>query len=930
MTTTLGPVLDSRGSAVKIASSAAAVPKSQLLDVWIAFFDRTDGRDKLAKAVQNYARLRKHYAPAASPERQRHKALQDSLSQFRSWVKFFKWLALYRDFRDALAEARGSRGGVRVAAAAELVAIGADTGYKLGDNVELLSALRFLPFDPERCERASKTCQFVAYSLDLLVGLRKLLRLRAAAQRLRADLARAPSAQDEDDDKVKGRKWLERESDKATAKARLALLWSLADLADFLRVTPAFSATHGVGRLKKHDGFSGAMGVIVGALGCFKALADGGLRLDQHYVQRWCAPTRTALMTGRYPYNTGMMKYGHASGFEEERTAVPLSFSMLPKLLAQAPTPFWHLGFFTQDHTPQGRGFNGSAFGFMLGESTHDTRGSQVSHTCKESVTDLWNNTHKANTSAYYENDVYNTHMYAAEARRIILAHPGSSPNNPLFLYMAFQNCHAPYQAPQAYQDLYPGLPAGKSQRCFNAMVSAMDESVGVIVDALKQSGMYNDSVIIWSPDNGGPANMANNWPLRGAKFGVFQGSFRTAALVHAPGRLPAALAGRTSDALIYVGDWYVTIAEALAGVDPAVVRNASGPVPPDGMNVWPALLGAADTPPAASPRTSIVHEHDDEQGIYAYRSGPWKLIWGKVGTSDWIEDKSYDKGCTSLLPPVNASATVRAAAAAAVEADATSTAAATAATALSARPGVGGGLECSAAKPCLFNVLEDPLERNESAKQQPAVVQRLQAELKAYVARTAGRVPELDRAHTSQDDYCAWIKRAKWLQPYEPVMPGPAPGPEPKPTPAPAPAPPLPPSPPVPTPAAAELSGTWAQGDNRELMALVVNASAPSAVGNGSAAHVRAVNCTGCCWTACDGIAVTEAGGGLGVRFVRYCKGKGTEVQHGVLAVAGAGQAAATLKWTQEGGDSESKTSGWKDWVKVILRAPGVTTPVS
>ena len=165
-----------------------------------------------------------------------------------------------------------------------------------------------------------------------------------------------------------------------------------------------------------------------------------------------------------------------------------------------------------------GRGFEGSAFGFMLGESTHDTRGSQVSHTCKTSVTDLYNGTHIANTSAYYNNHVYNTHMYAAEAKRIILEHGATSPDNPLFLYMAFQNCHAPYQAPDEYQDMYPGLPKGKSQRCFNAMVTAMDESVGVIVDALKQGGLYNDTVLIWTADNGGPAKMANNWPLRGAK----------------------------------------------------------------------------------------------------------------------------------------------------------------------------------------------------------------------------------------------------------------------------------------------------------------------------------------------------------------------------------------------------------------------------
>ena len=51
--------------------------------------------------------------------------------------------------------------------------------------------------------------------------------------------------------------------------------------------------------------------------------------------------------------------------------------------------------------------------------------------------------------------------------------------------------CHAPCQVPTKYRDMYPALPANQSQRCFNALVSAMDESVGTIVDALKATAMY-------------------------------------------------------------------------------------------------------------------------------------------------------------------------------------------------------------------------------------------------------------------------------------------------------------------------------------------------------------------------------------------------------------------------------------------------------
>merc|ERR1719253_885482 len=199
---------------------------------------------------------------------------------------------------------------------------------------------------------------------------------------------------------------------------------------------------------------------------------------------------------------------------------------------------------------------------------------------------------------------------------------------------MAFQNCHAPYSAPQEYLDKFPNLKKGKSRQCYNAMMNALDESVGRIVAALKTSGLYENTVIIWTSDNGGPAHMANNWPLRGAKFSTFQGGLRTAAVVHSP-LLPSGTAGTENDALIYVSDWYATIA-GLAGVDAARL-GASGPVPLDGMDVWKVVRGEAP-----GPRTSIVHEYDEITGVYAYRSGPWKLMWGKIGKNgngDWIED---------------------------------------------------------------------------------------------------------------------------------------------------------------------------------------------------------------------------------------------------------------------------------------------------
>ena len=112
--------------------------------------------------------------------------------------------------------------------------------------------------------------------------------------------------------------------------------------------------------------------------------------------------------------------------------------------------------------------------------------------------------------------------------------------------------------------------------------------------------------------DNGGPGEDANNLPLRGAKFGTFEGGVRGAAMIHSP-LLPESTRGTVSNCLIHLTDWHATFA-ALAGVS----TENTGPVPPDGHNVWPALASGGSVP---SPRTFIIHEYDKLEGIYAFRS---------------------------------------------------------------------------------------------------------------------------------------------------------------------------------------------------------------------------------------------------------------------------------------------------------------------
>ena len=112
----------------------------------------------------------------------------------------------------------------------------------------------------------------------------------------------------------------------------------------------------------------------------------------------------------------------------------------------------------------------------------------------------------------------YSSEMYGREAARLIDAHATSVTEHnsaeSFFLYLAFQDCHSPYSAPQQYLSRFPDLKA--MRLTFNAMISAVDDAVGMISEALdRHPTVYKGrTVIVFSGDNGGPAKNANNWPL--------------------------------------------------------------------------------------------------------------------------------------------------------------------------------------------------------------------------------------------------------------------------------------------------------------------------------------------------------------------------------------------------------------------------------
>lgn len=278
-----------------------------------------------------------------------------------------------------------------------------------------------------------------------------------------------------------------------------------------------------------------------------QGLADEGLVLDNYYVQPVCSPTRSTILTGRHVIHTGIYDPDCGPG---NTNSVPLNITMLPEHLSSVgyeshAVGKWHLGMFSRSAIPTGKGFN-SFYGYYSGAEDYYTH-----------VSNGANDFHRDRGSNLTIPDVvgqYSTFLYADKAVKVIenFADQHLGPDNVdddtrLFMYLAFQAIHSPTEVPTEYSDRFnetiPDTPdhVGQQRRIVAGMIACMDEAVGNVTAALKNAGMIDNTLILFTTDNGGPAqgfnnNMASNWPLRGMKRTLWQGGVRGAGFIRGPG----------------------------------------------------------------------------------------------------------------------------------------------------------------------------------------------------------------------------------------------------------------------------------------------------------------------------------------------------------------------------------------------------------
>ena len=346
-------------------------------------------------------------------------------------------------------------------------------------------------------------------------------------------------------------------------------------------------------------------------------LANEGVRLENFHGMPVCTPSRAALITGRYP-----MRYGLQTLviFPNHTYGLPTDERTLPQSLKEAGYSTymvgkWHLGHADKKYWPQNRGFD-HFYGNLVGEVDYFTkmRGGLID----------W----QRNGNFFQENGYYVT-LIGDEAVRLI---EKQDKNKPFFLYFASLAPHAPYQAQKADEDRYASTIKDPTRRTYAAMISSLDDQVGRIVATLEKQGLRENTLIIFSSDNGGPRSAviasgahspeeraaggvkqeslpANNGDLRGGKGSLYEGGVRVPTIVN----WPAKLKPRIVNEPLHMTDVMPTVLALANG-------QASPEKPLDGKDIWATLAEGQPSP------------HDDILvNVEAFRGavikGKWKLV---------------------------------------------------------------------------------------------------------------------------------------------------------------------------------------------------------------------------------------------------------------------------------------------------------------
>jgi arylsulfatase A-like enzyme len=342
-------------------------------------------------------------------------------------------------------------------------------------------------------------------------------------------------------------------------------------------------------------------------------LAKQGMKFTDAYASApVCTPTRTALITGRYPHRL-------AIGLEE-----PLSdANMQIGIPAEHPTVAtlvkasgydtgligkWHLGNL-QQFGPNRHGFdefygiNGSSADYF----THNNNAGRF---------DLYENLEPSKDEGYL------TDLFTDRAIRFITR----KRTRPFYLSLQYNAPHWPWEGPgdKSIDHSHTPMTDGGSLATYAEMVKSMDAGIGRVLKALTSAHLDRNTLVVFTSDNGGE-RYSFNWPFSFQKMNLWEGGIRVPAIVRWPGVVPA---GKVTNQAATTMDWTATIVDVAGG-------KADPQYPLDGESLVPVLTGARPV----HDRTLFWRIRIQD----AARMGKWKYL--REGTNEHLFDLPVDPG---------------------------------------------------------------------------------------------------------------------------------------------------------------------------------------------------------------------------------------------------------------------------------------------
>jgi len=348
-------------------------------------------------------------------------------------------------------------------------------------------------------------------------------------------------------------------------------------------------------------------------------LASDGLRLTQFYTHSVCAPTRSAFLTGRYAFRNWMdwrsEDFGKPSYLEKLGLTLAHNDEGVPtrrihaldaneRTIAEALKEAgyftaiigkWHAGEWLKEHLPMQQGFMHQYGHYAWGIDYYDK---MIPHNAPARfVVYDWHRNEQPIQEAGYTTD-----LIAAETERVIAK---QSKEQPFFLYIPFNAVHGPVVRVPRYTDKYTARQA--ALKCF-------DDALGRIVTALEKHGFADNTLLVFTNDNGGLTEDMNK-PYRGTKNTTFEGGVRVPCIIRWPGHTQP---GSVNDGMMFIADFFTTFI-AIAG------GRHEQELPVDSLDMTGMLFRGEP-----SPRDEIVFEVSGSVRIPTIRKGDYKLM-GKL-----------------------------------------------------------------------------------------------------------------------------------------------------------------------------------------------------------------------------------------------------------------------------------------------------------